>query len=192
VLGRRHSFSGASTGSKGVIQAIVLDIYSKIWITYRSKFPPLLSSRYSSDAGWGCMIRTTQMMMATALTVVLFDYQWTLSDLHGDDEQSKRRLSLYYDSILASFNDVDSAPFSIHRMLRFGAKLYDKPIGHWFGPNETCFMIKHCIEASKRWRGRIDCIVSDSGTIYKSDVGRWPNIKRAPSFSCRCASGWMR
>jgi len=34
------------------------------WITYRSMLErPLLQSNYKSDAGWGCMIRTGQMLL---------------------------------------------------------------------------------------------------------------------------------
>jgi hypothetical protein len=43
-----------------------------IWLTYRRNFTPLLPemSQYSnltSDAGWGCVIRCTQMLIANCL-----------------------------------------------------------------------------------------------------------------------------
>jgi len=167
VMGHCHSFDAHSMTSKQVIQCCVLDIYSKIWITYRSKFPPLLSSRYTSDAGWGCMLRTTQMMTAMALIIYHFGYDFTLRDLHGDDVDTLRKLNLYYKS-LEEFNDDPQSAFSVHSMLLHGSSLYDKPVGHWFAPNETCQMIKRCIECSD-WKDKIECIVGDSGTIYKSD-----------------------
>ena len=33
------------------------DIESRIYFTYRSNFPPIANSIYTSDVGWGCMIR---------------------------------------------------------------------------------------------------------------------------------------
>lgn len=46
------------------------DWESKVWITYRSGFSQKIdSTSYSNDVGWGCMIRTGQMLLASALRV---------------------------------------------------------------------------------------------------------------------------
>ena len=42
-------------------------IYSQIWLTYRSGFTPLHNSTMKTDMGWGCMIRSLQMMIARGL-----------------------------------------------------------------------------------------------------------------------------
>lgn len=44
-----------------------LDLFSTMWITYRSGFPRMEPYGYTDDSGWGCMLRSAQMLMTQAL-----------------------------------------------------------------------------------------------------------------------------
>ena len=50
---------------KGRIEYKIAESFKTItWITYRDTIEkPLLNSTYTNDAGWGCMVRTGQMLM---------------------------------------------------------------------------------------------------------------------------------
>jgi len=51
-----------------VVSEIQESVESITWFTYRANIEkPLYGSRKTGDAGWGCMLRTGQMMLCQAL-----------------------------------------------------------------------------------------------------------------------------
>ncbi|KMQ87067.1 cysteine protease atg4b, partial [Lasius niger] len=62
ILGRKYN-------ALKELDVIRRDIRSKLWFTYRKGFIPIggCSSTFTSDKGWGCMLRCGQMVLAQAL-----------------------------------------------------------------------------------------------------------------------------
>jgi cysteine protease ATG4 len=121
------------------------DLESRVWMTYRSSFPPIAKSSdpaagsgmsfatklrslanqgFSSDTGWGCMIRSGQSLLANTLCTLELGREWR----RGDDAEKERK-------ILGMFADSPEAPFSIHKFVEHGAQACGKHPGEWFGPS---------------------------------------------------------
>ena len=55
---------------------LVHDLRSRVWLTYRSNFPPISGTNHTTDAGWGCMLRCGQMILAQTLLALLAGRGW--------------------------------------------------------------------------------------------------------------------
>lgn len=124
------------------------DVESRVWITYRDSFPPIPKSSdpaasakmsfttklrnftnqtgFTSDTGWGCMIRSGQSLLANTIILNRLGRDWK----KGQRENEHR-------DILSLFADTPEAPFSIHKFVEHGAQACGTYPGEWFGPNAT-------------------------------------------------------
>src|SRR5438045_7410189 len=102
ALSHSRQSSRQQDGSGTWPSAFLDDFESRVWMTYRTEFPPIRKSSsqqdralsrtgsssvaafefagkffkgsqtdgFSSDVGWGCMIRSAQSLLANALTIL--------------------------------------------------------------------------------------------------------------------------
>ncbi|KAF1977137.1 autophagy-related protein-like protein 4 [Bimuria novae-zelandiae CBS 107.79] len=139
-------------------QAFLDDFESRVWMTYRSGFAPiqksqdrkaaaamsfrvrmqnLTASAFTSDSGFGCMIRSGQCILANALLELRLGRDWRYQN--QDTKQDER-------PILSLFADDPQAPFSIHRFVEHGAAECGKFPGEWFGPSATARCIQDLVK----------------------------------------------
>ncbi|KAI9012380.1 hypothetical protein DFJ74DRAFT_302704 [Hyaloraphidium curvatum] len=142
------------------------DLRSRIWVSYRTGFEALAPSNYTSDVGWGCMVRSGQMMVANAMVQCFLGREWRLED---NDRDERARDS--YCRILSLFLDCDgpSSPLSLHNIAKQGADQLGISIGNWFGPSTVSQAVKailnHC-DGPLAMR----TYVAMDGTLCKADA----------------------
>lgn len=110
---------------------------------------------FTSDAGWGCMIRTSQNLLANTL----------LQLLPPDSKQD----------VIGLFQDNQSSPFSIHNFIKVAGELplQVKP-GQWFGPNAASLSIKRLTDAlqDKEIKGvkYPKVFISENSDLYDGEI----------------------
>lgn len=147
------------------------DFESRFWFTYRSGFPPIKKSSdptassamsfsvrvrsqlvdqggFTSDTGWGCMIRSGQSLLANALGILRFGrgahsgaYDQEMIGLWHTEFKCGARTE-HERQLVALFADDPKAPFSVHNFVQHGASACGKHPGEWFGPSATARCIQ--------------------------------------------------
>ena len=134
--------------------------------TYRKDFTALHPYPISSDAGWGCMLRSAQMMMACALQRHLLGKDWRRSE-----NINTLRASTQYCDILRWFSDFPGPPhvYSIHHLVQCGMR-YDKLPGEWFGPSTAALVLRDLTRLHRnKYGGTLEVLVTQGDTIYIRD-----------------------
>ncbi|XP_018655480.1 autophagin-1 (C54 family) [Schistosoma mansoni] len=136
-------------------EEIARHLNSRLWMTYRKGFSPIGSRNGpKSDAGWGCMHRCGQMILAEAMLRFHLGRSWKWSPEQESPE--------YY-RLLQMFQDRRSALYSIQTITLTGVSL-GKSIGSWFGPNTVAQVLKK-LSVYDRWTNLFIHISVEDGII---------------------------
>ncbi|KAL6734126.1 hypothetical protein Aduo_004699 [Ancylostoma duodenale] len=129
------------------------DYYTRIWITYRTGMSAFPGTQVTSDCGWGCMIRTTQMALAQALVVNRMTRRWRYYGRKQSQRNGVGHHDPFYDAqieVLKLFEDCPSAPLGIHRLVEISSA--DDPsknaVGRWYAPSEVISLMKRALRQS--------------------------------------------
>lgn len=177
--------AGRDSEGHGWPAGFLEDVYTRIWMTYRTRFAPIyrdadgpsplslqnlmrgqameLSTEYfSSDCGWGCMIRTSQSLLANAFLHLRLGRHWRFDAGSCGDP--------CHETIVSWFADTPDAPFSIHNIVQQGKELCGKKPGEWFGPSAAARSIQSLCSRHLATAGLTVYVGSDSGDIYENEL----------------------
>lgn len=138
-----------------------VDFFTRLWFTYRREFPVLAGSSLTSDCGWGCMLRSGQMMLAQVginfsslirrnigfqflcinlLQGLLMHYLGRHWNWHSSQSTELQKM---HRNIIRWFGDIPSkqSPFSIHQLVSLGESS-GKKAGDWYGPASVAHIFK--------------------------------------------------
>ncbi|XP_038056723.1 cysteine protease ATG4D-like [Patiria miniata] len=189
ILGKcfQHSIEDAEERLPGLdaVKSPAMELFkrefsSRIWLTYRREFPQLAGSSYTTDCGWGCMLRSGQMMLAQALVQHFLGRDWNYYNEQTKEEQR------YHHEIVRWFGDQpdDMSPFSLHRLVEIG-KSSGKKAGDWYGPASVAHIFKEAMDQAMDLNPLLEqvCVyVAQDCTIYKADVIKLCKRKRPGSL----------
>ncbi|OQR87768.1 cysteine protease family C54 [Achlya hypogyna] len=163
--------------------SLVAHLQSIIWLTYRRDFAQMTPYEFTSDAGWGCMLRTAQMMLCEAHLRDLprhraARFRWT------DDEP----LAADVVRILRYFVDAPTPDcvYAIHHMVAVGMK-YDMLPGEWYGPTTAAQVLRDLVNAHTSTS--MCMYVPQDGVIYTEEINKLCVTAWAPPVVASASSG---
>jgi len=150
-------------GAPSVSFSKFLDDYSQnlLWFSYRKGFPPIDNTLLTTDGGWGCMLRSGQMMLAQALIRHRLGRDWTLNKGGPVPPEIFQIVRLFGD------NPTPDHPYCLHNIATTGQK-YGKTIGEWFSPSVVALSLAELVTHYKS--DHIRLLVSEDATLYRERV----------------------
>ena len=159
-------------------EMFVRDFGSRISFTYRRDFTPLddqfqptdgsPTSRFVSDAGWGCTIRAAQSLLAECLIARIHGYKRSFTPLDQGTTD-----------VIAKFADRPEAPLSIHRFIDRGQEMFGKRIPEWYGPTSAAQVFGRLFAEQPEDVDGVKMVVFGDGTIYLDQMQQ--TLQEAPN-----------
>ncbi|XP_063283931.1 cysteine protease ATG4C [Pelobates fuscus] len=137
----------------GNVEEFRKDFISRIWLTYRQEFPPLEESVWTTDCGWGCTLRTGQMLLAQGLLLHFLGRDWiwpnSMDFVNADPfslfSNTSQRLAATFETSLPETRDTLSSykPLTNKNVNVDTTEFYHRKIVSWFADCPTAYFGIH-------------------------------------------------
>ncbi|NXK31891.1 ATG4C protease, partial [Piprites chloris] len=166
--GDGSNFDKINTEISGNVEEFRKDFISRIWLTYREEFPQIKGSALTTDCGWGCTLRTGQMLLAQGLMLHFLGRAWVWPealDMDSDSESwtshTVRKLTASFEASLTAERDPKILPqpqaqpqWATRRNWDVNERrneAYHRKIISWFGDSPlAAFGLHQLIEYGKK------------------------------------------
>lgn len=160
LLGQRYDASapGDADATPDAALAFLSDWLTRPWLPYRRGFAPLPPTSLSSDAGWGCALRSGQMLLASALLTHTQGRGWRLGDAGSET----------HEGVLELFADAPEAPYGLHSLCAAG----QLTPGAWTSPGLVCAALAAAAARAQPPSLRVHVLGGGGGapTLVESEV----------------------
>eukprot|EP00475_Leptophrys_vorax_P033636 TRINITY_DN5315_c0_g1_i1.p1 TRINITY_DN5315_c0_g1~~TRINITY_DN5315_c0_g1_i1.p1 ORF type:complete len:455 (+),score=88.56 TRINITY_DN5315_c0_g1_i1:379-1743(+) len=183
---------GKSYNNPDTVEADVRrDFERMIWMTYRDEINPPLTgdaTKLTSDAGWGCMIRTIQMILAEAyrrnVSESVLVEEWKSDDLPQKEHQTFFTKTATLDSEVGPDVLVDSRMIAAQPVVDAPAHVVDDNL------NERDVILKHVVQRFLDLDEPSLAPLSIHRILQDRAPGRWYGPHEASMLAKRCVSQW--
>eukprot|EP00759_Apiculatamorpha_spiralis_P023393 PhF_6_TR27162/c0_g1_i1/m.39726/K08342/ATG4; cysteine protease ATG4 len=148
------------TRTKESLREFLLALEKFVLFTYRKDFIPIWRNELTFDTGWGCMLRTGQMMMCQAL-------------IRAFPRESTDYMGL--------FRDIPNAPFSVHKIASVGQERYGVNCGEWFSPTVMCNVMSDLM--NEFLGGKLHVTVANDAAVLLPEVEEYV-VKQKNANDC--------
>ena len=139
------------------------------WFTYRKGFDKLPNSSLTTDVGWGCTIRTMQMMISNAMQIIYYNKEF-LSTVEPYNPTQKEKLH----SIMPFIDSLSpNSPLSIHPVYTNKHIMNQNKSGcSYLAPSVVA---KAFVEIINEWKNSpIRCVLSSNVTLPLQELKKPP------------------
>ncbi|CAD7699743.1 unnamed protein product [Ostreobium quekettii] len=156
LLGETYQGDAASSElPSDVADAVLADFASRLWMSYRSGFPAIGDGDLTTDAGWGCTLRSGQMLVAQALVRHALGRQWRWEPGQSSPSELAEVAALFWD------HPGEGHPLGLHGLCAKGGR-HGVVAGRWLGPWALCNVLAEIVNSSRPLGLRV-VLVSEPG-----------------------------
>ncbi|XP_054430136.1 cysteine protease ATG4C isoform X2 [Pteronotus mesoamericanus] len=142
----------------GNVEEFRKDFISRIWLTYREEFPQIEGSTLTTDCGWGCTLRTGQMLLAQGLILHFLGRAWTWPDalnIENSDSESwtshtVKKFTASFEASLSGERELKTPTISLKETIgrcsddrEMRNESYHRKIISWFGDSPLALFGLH-------------------------------------------------
>ncbi|GAU93075.1 hypothetical protein RvY_05064 [Ramazzottius varieornatus] len=172
MLGRCYTMGNSKRDDmrSDVNREFAADFRTRLWFTYRRHFPVISGSQLTTDCGWGCCLRSGQILLAEGLVRHFLGRNWRW------EETDDREQEVFHRQIIRWFGDFDRPDnlFGIHRLVNIGIdQQHGRKAGDWYGPASLALILQRAMSMARSANPLLQDIqlyVSKDCSIFKGDV----------------------